>query len=52
MAEAKNAGTAELTIGKKTVKLPILQGTENEMAIDIRSLPQKMGGRPFLRERF
>ncbi len=34
---------ATLTIGDKTLKLPVFTGTEGEKAIDIRSLRQKTG---------
>ncbi|MBT5945898.1 MAG: citrate synthase [Rhodospirillaceae bacterium] len=38
MSEAKVVDTATLTIGDKTVELPILEGTEGPRVIDVRKL--------------
>ncbi len=43
MLNIKNTGTATLTIGDKTIKLPILEGSEHEKAIDIRALRKETG---------
>jgi citrate synthase len=32
------AGTAELRVGDRVIELPIVEGTEGERAIDIRTL--------------
>jgi len=43
MPEAKHAGTAELKIGNRTFKIPIIEGTEGEQALDIRHLRKETG---------
>jgi len=43
MADTKNLGMAELKIGDKTIQLPILEGSEQEQAIDIRALRKETG---------
>lgn len=43
MGENKQQEMAELKIGEKTLKLPIILGTENEQAIDIRTLRKETG---------
>jgi citrate synthase len=43
MSEAKNAGTATLTIGDKTIELPILEGTEGPNVVDVRRLYAETG---------
>jgi citrate synthase len=43
MSEAKVADTAKLTIGDKTVELPILEGTEGPRVVDVRRLYAETG---------
>ena len=43
MSEIKNIGTAKLTFGDSTIELPVLEGTEQEKAIDIRALRKDTG---------
>ena len=43
MTEVKNLGTARLTFGDSTIDLPVLEGTENEKAVDIRALRKETG---------
>ena len=43
MRKVKSAGTAELKIGKRTIKLPVFEGSEKEKAIDIRDLRKETG---------
>ena len=43
MPDVKSQGMAELKIGDQTIQLPILEGSENERAIDIRTLRKETG---------
>ena len=43
MSEIKNIGTAKLMFGDSTIELPVLEGTEQEKAIDIRALRKDTG---------
>ena len=43
MSEIKNLGTAKLTYGDTAVELPVFEGTEREVAVDIRSLRKDTG---------
>ena len=43
MSEIKNLGTAQLTIGDKTIELPMFEGSDPERAIDIRALRKETG---------
>jgi len=43
MSEIKDLGTATLTYGDTTVELPVLEGTEQEKAVDIRALRKETG---------
>jgi citrate synthase len=43
MSEIKNLGTAKLTFGDSTIELPVIEGTEQEKAIDIRALRKDTG---------
>jgi len=43
MADVKKADNAELKIGDRIVELPILEGSEGEVAIDIRALRKETG---------
>jgi len=43
MLKTKDIGTAILKMDEKTIELPMIEGTENEKAIDIRSLRKETG---------
>jgi len=43
MTDVKNMGMAELKVGDKTVELPMFEGSEHEVAIDIRALRKETG---------
>ncbi|MCF7850010.1 MAG: citrate synthase [Kiritimatiellales bacterium] len=43
MKKATNSKAATLKFGSKTIELPIITGTENEQAIDIRALRKETG---------
>ena len=43
MLNARDIGVAKLTIGDKAIDLPMFEGTEQERAIDIRSLRRETG---------
>ena len=43
MSEIKNLGTATLTFDDTSIELPVLEGTEQEKAVDIRSLRKETG---------
>ncbi len=43
MPSIKNIGTAKLTFKDKTIELPVLEGSEKETAVDIRTLRKETG---------
>jgi len=43
MSDVKSMGTAELKIGDNTIELPMFEGSEHEIAIDIRTLRKETG---------
>jgi len=47
MSKMKKLESATLTIGNQTIELPVFEGSENEKAIDIRSLRKETGAITF-----
>ena len=43
MSDSSTPKTAKLTIGDREIDLPVLQGTEGELAVDIRRLRSETG---------
>ena len=43
MSNAKNLGAAKLTFNDKSIDLPVFEGSEHEVAVDIRSLRKETG---------
>jgi citrate synthase len=43
MSETKDLGTAKITFNDTSIELPVFEGTEQEKAIDIRTLRKETG---------